>query len=39
LRPWGPDLVSQHRPRTDEAYLALSMLSITGFHGLPMTPN
>jgi YHS domain-containing protein len=39
LRPWGADLVSQHRPRTDEAYLALLMLSITGFHGLTMTPN
>lgn len=39
LRPWGADLVAQHRPRTDEAYLALLMLSITGFHGLTMTPN
>ncbi len=39
LRPWGADLISQHRPRTDEAYLALLMLSITGFHGLTMTPN
>ncbi len=39
LRPWGEDLVHEHRPRTDEAYLALLMLSITGFHGLTMTPN
>lgn len=39
LRPWGTDLISQHRPRSDEAYLALLMLSITGFHGLTMTPN
>ncbi|MFN0055382.1 MAG: YHS domain-containing protein [Planctomycetales bacterium] len=39
LRPWGADLIAQHRPRTDEAYLALLMLSITGFHGLTMTPN
>ncbi|NOX57219.1 MAG: YHS domain-containing protein [Planctomycetes bacterium] len=39
LRPWGADLVTDHRPRTDEAYLALLMLSITGFHGLTMTPN
>jgi polyferredoxin/YHS domain-containing protein len=39
LRPWGADLISEHRPRTDEAYLALLMLSITGFHGLTMTPN
>ncbi len=39
LRPWGADLVSDHRTRTDEAYLALLMLSITGFHGLTMTRN
>lgn len=39
LRPWGADLVTDHRPRSDEAYLALLMLSITGFHGLTMTPN
>jgi hypothetical protein len=39
LRPWGADLVSDHRPRSDEAWLALLMLSITGFHGLTMTPN
>ncbi len=39
LRPWGTDLVSNHRTRTDEAYLALLMLSITAFHGLTMTPN
>jgi YHS domain-containing protein len=39
LRPWGEDLIHEHRPRSDEAYLALLMLSITGFHGLTMTPN
>jgi len=39
LRPWGSDLVSDHRWRADEAYLALLMLSITAFHGLTMTPN
>jgi YHS domain-containing protein/polyferredoxin len=39
LRPWGTDLVSNHRWRADEAYLALLMLSITAFHGLSMTPN
>lgn len=39
LRPWGADLVSNHRARSDEAYLALLMLSITGFHGLTMTAN
>jgi len=38
LRPWGSDLVEEGKPRTDEAYLALLMLSITGFHGLTMTP-
>lgn len=39
LRPWGADLVGKHRVRTDEAYLALLMLSITAFHGLTMTAN
>jgi len=38
LRPWGADLAVEGRPRTDEAYLALLMLAITGFHGLTMTP-
>jgi|CXWL01.1.fsa_nt_gi YHS domain-containing protein len=38
LRPWGSDLVAEGKPRTDEAYLALLMLAITGFHGLTMTP-
>ncbi len=38
LRPWGSDLAASYRPRTDEAYLALLMLSITAFHGLTMTP-
>ena len=39
LRPWGADLATLHQGRGDEAYLALLMLSITGFHGLTMTPN
>lgn len=39
LRPWGADLINPHRQRSDEAHLALLMLSITGFHGLTMTPN
>ncbi len=39
MRPWGADLAAEHRPRQDEAYLALLMLAITGFHGLTMTPN
>lgn len=38
LRPWGSDLVTGGKPRSDEAYLALLMLAITGFHGLTMTP-
>ena len=38
MRPWGADLVIEGKPRTDEAYLALLMLAITGFHGLTMTP-
>ncbi len=37
LRPWGEDLVHHRAPRSDEAYLALVMLSLTGFHGLTMT--
>ena len=36
-RPWGADLDGAVKPRRDEAYLALLMLSITGFHGLTMT--
>lgn len=38
LRPWGSDLAAAGKPRADEAYLALFMLSMTGFHGLTMTP-
>ena len=38
LRPWGSDLAQEGKPRADEAYLALLMLAITGFHGLTMTP-
>ncbi len=37
LRPWGDDLRTLKKPRSDEAYLALIMLSLTGFHGLTMT--
>ncbi len=39
LRPWGEDLAVLDKPRSDEAYLALLMLTITGFHGLTMTPS
>ncbi len=38
LRPWGADLGVESKPRRDEAYLALLMLAISGFHGLTMTP-
>jgi YHS domain-containing protein/ferredoxin len=38
LRPWGEDLKALGKPRSDEAYLALLMLALTGFHGLTMTP-
>jgi polyferredoxin/YHS domain-containing protein len=37
-RPWAADLETEGRPRRDEAYLALLMVAITGFHGLSMTP-
>jgi polyferredoxin/YHS domain-containing protein len=39
LRPWGSDLAIEGRPRTDEAFLSLVLLSMTGFHGLTMTPS
>jgi len=38
LRPWGADLTGRGEHRSDEAYLALLMLAISGFHGLTMTP-
>jgi len=37
LRPWGSDLTVEGKPRADEAYLALLMLALSGFHGLTMT--
>lgn len=37
LRPWGEDLRDHSKARRDEAWLALMMLSLTGFHGLTMT--
>lgn len=36
-RPWGADLLESVRPRTDEAYLAVILLSMSAFHGLTMT--
>ena len=38
LRPWGEDLKSESKLRTDEAILSLILLSMTAFHGLTMTP-
>jgi len=37
LRPWSEDLLAKGRPRSDEAFLAVILLSLTGFHGLTMT--
>ncbi len=39
LRPWGADLAVEGKPRSDEAVLALILLSMTAFHGLTMTPS
>ncbi|MBI5594614.1 MAG: YHS domain-containing protein [Elusimicrobia bacterium] len=39
LRPWGADLAVEGKPRADEAWLALVLLAMTGFHGLTMTPS
>lgn len=39
LRPFANDLLRSRQQRTDEAYLALVMLSMTSFHGLTMTPS
>ncbi len=39
LRPFGADLLESIRPRKDEAYLAVILLSMTAFHGLTMTPT
>jgi len=36
-RPWGEDLATLFRPRSDEATLALVLLALTGFHGFTMT--
>lgn len=38
LRPWGSDLTKTGKPRYDEAFLAIILLAMTGFHGLTMTP-
>lgn len=39
LRPWAADMEEEGKPRADEAFLALALLSMTGFHGLTMTPR
>lgn len=38
LRPFGRDLPRVQRHRNDEAWMALTLLSLTAFHGLSMTP-
>jgi hypothetical protein len=38
LRPFGADLLESIRPRRDEAWLAVVLLSLTAFHGFTMTP-
>jgi ferredoxin len=38
LRPFGEDLNHYANPRRDEAFLAVTLLSLTSFHGLTMTP-
>lgn len=38
LRPWAADFNFEGKPRADEAFLAMILLSMTGFHGLTMTP-
>ncbi|MBI2193401.1 MAG: YHS domain-containing protein [Planctomycetes bacterium] len=39
LRPWGEDLAHEGKPRTDEAFLSIILLAMTGLHGLTMTPR
>ena len=38
LRPFGSDLGGHVEPTVDQAWLALSLLALTLFHGLSMTP-
>lgn len=38
LRPFGSDLREIRQPRMDEAWLAITLLALTFFHGLSMTP-
>ncbi|MCB9763512.1 MAG: 4Fe-4S binding protein [Alphaproteobacteria bacterium] len=38
LRAPGADLSRRKNPRRDEAWFALVLLALTGFHGLSMTP-
>ncbi len=39
LRPFGADLGPARKPRPDEAWLAVMLLSLTLFHGLSMTSS
>jgi polyferredoxin len=38
IRPFAADLVKDIRPRLDETWMALVLLSLTLFHGFSMTP-
>jgi polyferredoxin len=38
LRPFGEGLYSYAHPKLDEAFLSVTLLSLTSFHGLTMTP-
>ena len=38
IRPFAKDLPKIANPRRDEAWLAITLLSLTAFHGLTMTP-
>jgi len=38
IRPFSSDLAKIHKPRLDEAWMAIILLSLTAFHGLTMTP-
>ena len=38
IRPFGADLKKLNNPKLDEAWMAISLLSLTLFHGLSMTP-
>ena len=38
IRPFSHDLMTNPKPRLDEAFFALTLFALTAFHGLTMTP-